>query len=102
MADPSWKSSVDMDPFDLYMVAIAIFGKTFLLLQIVKVISGESSKNVSATSYLVYFIVSVSWLVFSMQKRETVVFISSVMGIILSLIALCVIGVYRVEGQSIW
>ena len=97
-----WKSWNDMNAFDKYMLFIALFGKTFLVIQIIKIILDESSENVSFTAYLLYFITSLSWAVFGLYYRETIVTLSSYVGMVGGLVAMNVVVAYKKDKSDIF
>ena len=92
-----WKTIRNMNMLDRYMVFIALFGKTFLILQISKIVREGSSDNVSFAAYLLYFITSFSWLIFGIYYKETIVATSSLFGIIGGLSAMSVIMLYKTD-----
>lgn len=97
-----WKSWTTMNSLDRYMLFIALFGKTFLVLQIIKIIADGSSENVSFTAYLLYFITSISWVVFGIYYRETIVTMSSLLGMVGGLVAMNVVMAYKTDKKNIF
>lgn len=97
-----WKSLGSMNAFDKYMLFIAIFGKTFVIVQIVKIILDRSSENVSFTAYVLYFITSLSWFIFGIYYKETIVTFSSLVGILGGLVALNVIMSYKEDKTDVF
>lgn len=88
-----WNTTLSM--YDKYMLFVALAGKAFLVLQIATVVNNQSSTNVSFASYVVFLLSSLSWLVFGVLNRSTVVTASAFVGIIGSLVALNVVAFYR-------
>jgi uncharacterized protein with PQ loop repeat len=97
-----WKSWKDMNSFDKYMLCVALFGRTFLILQIIKIITDGSSDNVSFTAYLVYFITSLSWLIFGIYYRQTILTLSSFIGMVGGLLSLNIIMAYKSDKNSLF
>lgn len=97
-----WKSWKTMNAFDRYMLFIAIFGKTFLVVQIVKIILDGSSENVSFTAYILYFLTSLSWFIFGIYYRESIVTFSSLIGLTSGLVALNVIMAYKEDKTDLF
>ncbi len=95
MNENTWKTWGAMNMYDRYMLFIAIFGKTFLVLQIIKIVADSSSENVSFTAYVLYLITSVSWVVFGIYYRETIVTVSSFLGLVFGLVAANVVVIYK-------
>lgn len=90
-----WATWPYLTNYDRYMLFIGIFGKTFLALQIAAMIKNKSSENVSFFSYIVYFVVSLSWLYFGIAHKDTVVVVSSLTAIVFALVAMNIVAVYR-------
>ena len=97
-----WKGLHDLTALDRYTLFIAIFGKAFLVLQIIKIISDRSSDNVSFMAYLLYFVTSISWVLYGVYYEETMITTSAFLGTTLSLLALVVILLYREKKTDIW
>lgn len=95
---PTWST---MSAYDRYMLFIALVGKTFLILQVATVMINGSSENVSFTSYLVYFLTSLSWLVFGLLEKSTVITVSSFFGIIAALVAMNTVIIYKTDKSDI-
>ena len=98
----AWKTWNNMNSFDKYMLFIALFGKTFLILQIIKIIADDSSENVSFTAYVLYFITSLSWVIFGLYYRETIVTFSSLLGTVGGLVAMNVIIAYKQDKTNLF
>lgn len=97
-----WKNHKMMNSYDKYMICIAIVSKVFLVLQIAKIIADESSQNVSFSAYLVYFISSVSWLVFGIMYKESIVVISAYIGVLGSLVAMIIVVAYKKDKGDLF
>ena len=102
MATSHWKTAIDFHSYDQYMLFIAIAGKAFLFTQIAKIIQNENSENVSFFSYLIYFITSFSWLLFGLLHKETIVTVSSSIGIFGGLMAMVTILYYKDDKTDIF
>ena len=97
-----WKGLQDMNALDKYMLFIALFGKTFLIIQIVKIFMDKSADNVSYTAFLLYFVTSLSWILFGLYYRETIVLTSAIAGSVGSLVAMGVIMAFKSNRKYIF
>ena len=97
----AWKRWTSLNGYDKYMLFVGLAGKTFLVLQIAAMIVNHSSKNVSFTSYLVYFLTSLSWLIFGIMYQDTIITVSSFVGIIGALVAMNTVIIYKEDKSDI-
>ena len=102
VVNSTWKTLDKMNGFDKYMLFIALFGKIFLVLQIIKIIVDDSSENVSFTAYVFYFITSLSWVIFGLYYRETIVTFSSMVGMVGGLAAMNVVMAYKQNKSDLF
>jgi len=100
--EKGWKNLGNMNPIDKYMLFMAIFGKAFLVLQIIKIIVDKSSESVSFIAYVLYFVVSISWILFGVHYQETIVTTSSFIGLVFSLVAMIVVLLYKDNKSDIF
>ena len=99
--EQEWKTWGMMSSYDKYMLFVSVFSKTFLILQILAMIKNMSSEDVSFTSYILYFVASVSWLVFGMIYKQTIITLSAFLGIIGGLIAMDLVIIYKNDKSNI-
>jgi uncharacterized protein with PQ loop repeat len=97
----AWNTSA-LNSYDKYMFFVGIVGKTFLILQIYTIIRNQSSENVSFLSYLIYFLTSLSWLIFAVMNQNLVITVSSFVGIICSLTAMNTVVMYKQDKSDIF
>ena len=97
----AWKRWGELSGYDKYMLVIGLVGKTFLVLQIATMILNESSENVSLTSYMVYFLTSLSWLVFGLLYQDIIVSVSSYIGIVGALFAMNTVVILKQNKSDI-
>ena len=102
MAEAEWKGLNNMNGLDKYMLFVAIFGKAFLVLQVIKIIIDQSSENVSFMAYILYFVTSISWMMFGIYYQETIVTISSFIGTVFSLVSLMVVLLYKKDKSDVF
>ena len=93
----NWKNR-----YELYMLFIAVFGKAFVLVQSAKILETKNSENVSFLAYIIYLIVNISWFFFGLKKKEFVIIISSLTGIVVAGIILTVIIKYKENKYNLW
>jgi uncharacterized protein with PQ loop repeat len=91
----TWKAWKDLNNLDKYMLFIALFGKLFLFVTIAKIIIDESSENVSFTAYVLYVITSLSWFIFGLYYKETLVTFSSLLGLAGGLLTMNIVVAYK-------
>lgn len=97
-----WKSWRDMNALDKYMMFLAFFGKCFLVLQIIKIITDNSSESVSFSAYLLYFITNLSWFVFGVFYKDVIVTTSALLGVFGGLIAMNIVVAYKEKKYIIF
>ena len=85
--------------YDKYMILIALFGSIFIYLQAITIISNKSSENVSIPSYILFLIVSLSWLVYGVLWSDSLVVVSGLISTIGSIIALVASISYKSSSQ---
>lgn len=90
-----------MSGFDRAMLFIAVLGKTFLILQIIKIFLNNASTDVSFLAYVVYTLTSLAWLIFGLIYRDTVVVVSSFIGIVGGLFAMDTIVIFKEDKGNI-
>ena len=88
--------------YDIYMLFIAVFGKAFVVVQTAKILNTKESDSVSLMAYLIYYIVNVSWFFFGLKKKEVVIILSSLTGMLVAGIILTVIVSYKTKKSDIW
>jgi uncharacterized protein with PQ loop repeat len=77
-----------MHKFEMWMVAIAIFGPIFIYLQASTIIQNKSSENVSLPSFVVFLIVQLHWFVYSISWNDWIHALSAMIGVIGSVVAI--------------
>lgn len=96
-----WKTWSSWEIYDKYMLFISVFGKAFLVFQIVSIVINSSSQDASFLSYVLYLITSLSWLVFGLIQKNTIIVISSYVGLIGALIAMNFVIAYKENKNDI-
>jgi uncharacterized protein with PQ loop repeat len=81
--------------YDRYMILIAILGSVFVYLQAATIIQNESSENVSMPSYVVFLIVSLSWMIYGVLWMDWIVIITGLIAAIGGVLALISTISYR-------
>lgn len=81
--------------YDRYMMLIAVFGSIFVYLQASVIIQNKSSENVSMPSYILFLIVSLSWMVYGILWTDWIVVISGMIASIGAIVALVATLSYR-------
>lgn len=81
--------------YDRYMILVAIFGSVFVYLQAGTIIENKSSENVSMPSYILFLIVSLSWMAYGILWTDWISALSGVVSSIGAIFALVATLSYR-------
>ena len=81
--------------YERYMILIALLGSIFVYLQAGVIIKNKSSENVSMPSYIIYLIVSLSWMAYGILWTDWVHTFSGLIASIGAIIALISTASYR-------
>ena len=99
--EAQWETATQMDSYTKIMLALAVLGRAFLILQIATIISNGSSEDASFTSYLLLFIISLAWLAYGIKLKQTVMVTSSFIGTVFSMIAMFVTVGYKQDKTNL-
>jgi uncharacterized protein with PQ loop repeat len=97
----TWKVWNTMTGYDKYMLFVGLVGQLFLVLQIATMIKNKSSENVSFSSYLILSITTLSWLVFALLNKDTIITVSSMFALVGSLTALNIVVIYKKSKSNL-
>jgi len=81
--------------YDRYMILIAVFGSIFVYLQAATILVNKSSENVSMASYILFLIVSLSWMLYGILWLDWLVIVSGIVSSIGAITALVATISYR-------
>lgn len=81
--------------FDRYMMVAALLASAVVYLQAAVIIQNKSSENVSMPSYIIWLIVSLSWMAYGILRTDWVISLSGVVASVGSVMALVATASYK-------
>lgn len=81
--------------YEKYMFVVGICGHFIFVLQFLKIISNKSASDVSLEGFLVAFFSLLSWFVYGVLKKDYVLIIVNLFGVLVAGMCLLAIVLYK-------